>query len=86
MIKLGQQAKDKVSGFKGILTGRASYITGCDQYCIAPTVGKDGEVKDGRWFDEGRIQITGKGINIFDVLTDKKGGPAIDCPKGKYQE
>lgn len=55
-MKLGQKAKDKITGFTGILTGHAEYISGCSQWLIVPPA-KDGDFKDGHWFDEQRIEI-----------------------------
>jgi len=59
MIKLGQKAKDKITGFNGIITGRAQYMYGCE-YCLKPQVSKENKMPEGQWFDEGRIKITGK--------------------------
>lgn len=59
MITLGQKARDKVSGFEGTLTEVANYLFGCDQYAITPPV-KDGELKEGYWFDVGRLEPIGK--------------------------
>lgn len=76
MIKLGQKAKDKITGFKGILTSRHQYITGCDQYTISPdTMDKENKLQDDYSFDEGRIEIIGKGIEISDVQAATPGGP-----------
>lgn len=80
MIKLGQKAKDKVTGFEGILTGMARYLYGCDQYCIVPPV-IDGKIGDSQWFDEGRIEVIGKGILPEEVRVDKPGGPNRDRPR-----
>lgn len=80
-IILGQKAKDKITGFKGILIGKITYLTGCDQYGIAPAVGTDGKVGDTAWFDEGRIVVIGKGITIGDVSGKKPGGPNRDTPR-----
>jgi hypothetical protein len=80
MIKLGQKAKDKLTGFEGILYGKASYLTGCDQYCLVPSA-KDGEIKSSQWFDEGRIEIIGEGVTVQDVTAEKNGGPNRDCPR-----
>jgi hypothetical protein len=80
MILLGQKAKDKITGFSGILVGRCQYITGCDQYGIAPPA-KAGKTESTQWFDEGRIEITGKGVKIKDVLVKDNGGPSRDCPQ-----
>ena len=81
MIELGLKAKDKVTGFTGIITGKVSYLYGCDQYGLTPEVRKDGKITDTQWFDEGRIQIIGKGISASSVKADKPGGPNRDAPK-----
>lgn len=80
MIQLGQKAKDKITGFTGIITARTQYITGCDHYCLTPEVGRNGEQKDVAWFDEGRIQITGKGIAVASVAGKSNGGPQPTPP------
>lgn len=56
-MELGVKAKDKITGFTGIVTGKASYLTGCDQYLVQPKCKEDGEMTDGRWFDEQRLEI-----------------------------
>jgi hypothetical protein len=56
MIELGIYAEDVISGFKGYITGRVTYITGCDQYLLSPRIDKDGKVADTRWVDENRIK------------------------------
>lgn len=53
MIKLGATAKEIITGFEGVVTGRASYITGCDQYLVSPRGGD----KDPKWFDEQRLEV-----------------------------
>lgn len=80
MIDLGQQARDKITGFTGIITARASYITGCDQYGLTPPVA-DGKIGDTHYFDEARIEITGRGILPADVTGAKNGGPNRDAPR-----
>jgi len=80
MINLGQRGRDKVTGFEGILTGRAEYLYGCMQYCLVPPA-KDGKCGDSQWFDEGRIEVIGAGINPEDVQVEKNGGPNRDAPR-----
>lgn len=79
MFKLGSKAKDKVTGFDGILIGRAEYLTGCAQYGIAPPA-KDGKIEQAQWFDETRIEIIGEGVSI-DVSSSAPGGPNRDAPQ-----
>lgn len=73
MNKLGKQAKDKVTGFEGIITSKHIYLTGCSQYGIQPKVDKDGNVPDIRYFDEGRVEITGDGITVEEVVAGEPG-------------
>lgn len=80
MIELGQKGRDKVTGFEGIITGRAQYLTGCDQYNLVPPV-KDGKLEGAQWFDEGRIGVTGPAITAADVAGPKPGGPQRDAPQ-----
>lgn len=80
MIKLGQKAKDKITGCEGIIVAKVEYLFGCTQYGIAPPA-KDGRVSDTQYFDEGRIEITGRGILPEEVTAEKPGGPNHDCPR-----
>lgn len=84
MIELGVEAKDKITGFKGIITGRCQYLFGCDQYLITPKVDKTGSKPEGHWMDEGRIEIIGEGINPEEVQTDEPGGIHCDAPSCNY--
>lgn len=79
MIELGKKARDKITGFEGILIGHCRYLTGCDQYGIVPPA-KDGEVKNSQWFDEGRIEIVGDGVTSAAVASRENGGPNRDAP------
>lgn len=80
-LELGQEAKDKITGFKGILTSRVEYLTGCNQYGITPKMGADGKPGEVNYYDEGRIEITGRGILPKEVKTKENGGPNRDAPK-----
>ena len=80
MIELGKKARDKITGFEGIVTGRAQYLTGCDQYVIVPPA-KDGNYQQSQWFDEGRIEVLGDGVSRADVAGPRPGGPQIDAPR-----
>lgn len=62
-FEMGHKAKDMVTGFKGIITARAQYITGCDQYFLQPEMKKD-HLADGKWYDENRL-----GVGLCPVIT-----------------
>jgi hypothetical protein len=81
MIQLGVKAKDKITGFTGIVIGHVQYLTGCDQYGLCPAVGKDGKTADTQYFDESRIEVIGKGVSITKPVSKKDaGGPNRDQP------
>ena len=80
MKNLGKEAKDKITGFEGIIIGKINYLFGCAQYGIAPK-SKDGKINDTNWFDEGRIEIIGNGIVPEEVKVEKNGGVNRDCPR-----
>ena len=72
-IKLGVEVRDKVTGFKGIVVGEANYLYGCTRHGISPKVSKDGKRQEIEWFDEGRLEIIGKGILPKEVKSKKNG-------------
>ena len=81
-IKLGVLAKDKITGFEGIITAKIEYLTGCDQYCLSPKIDKDGKIPEGAYFDGARLEFVSSGIMPEEVQSNKeKGGPNRDAPK-----
>jgi hypothetical protein len=80
MLQLGSAARDKITGFEGILTARAEYLYGCNQFCIVPAA-RDGKCGDAQWFDEGRVEVTGPGVSAASVRADRPGGPNRDAPR-----
>lgn len=79
---LGKVARDKVTGFTGTLIGIASYITGCDQYLVQPITKETGEHQEGRWIDEGRLELTQDQSTGVDpkTLGAEKPGADIAAP------
>ena len=77
MITMGVTAKDKITGFSGVVTGSASYISGCDQYLLSPKVDEKGEYKEGRWFDEQRLEVP-SGNEM--ITLDNSNGNGADIP------
>jgi len=76
--ELGKTGKDKITGFKGILTSRCEFLTGCNRYCVQPTELKDGKPIDGIYFDEAQIEILGEGIKPEEVTGKEKGACSAD--------
>lgn len=79
---LGKKVKDKITGFEGIAIGIIDYLYGCQQVGITPQVDKDGKTGDTNWFDIGRIEIIGDGVEPEDVRVEENG--AGEAPKVSY--
>lgn len=56
-INLGDRARDEITGYTGIATGKVSYITGCDQYQLSASINDRGDTPEARWFDETRLKV-----------------------------
>ena len=69
-IEMGEKVKDSITGFSGVVTARAEYITGCRQYTVTPKC-KGGKHADSYWFDEARLLESVK----KSVSKKPKGGP-----------
>lgn len=81
MISLGASVKDKITGFSGVVTGRAEYLTGCTQCLVVPKIGDDGIFKDSVWFDEQRLDLTKS--ELFRLNNSRTPGPDKPAPKNQ---
>ena len=73
MAKLGDFVRDYVSGFEGIVIGKAEYLYGCVQILIQPeSLQENGQPTESRWMDEQR----------FDPNSEAEaGGPQNEPPR-----
>lgn len=69
---LGKLARDKVTGFEGIITAVGIHLFGCTTFVLAPR-SKDGKFDSSVTLDSGRVEIIGDGINAKEVEGDKPG-------------
>jgi len=69
---LGKSGRDAVTGFEGTIVGVVSYLTGCNQLLLQPQA-KDGDYKDGKWFDDGRVAVGEQKINPKDIKSELNG-------------
>lgn len=68
---LGYPARDKVTGFKGVITSVSFDLYGCIQYDVTPKKEKDKDVLSrGYWFDVSRIEIRGEKVMEMPDYTD----------------
>jgi len=57
---LGYKAKDKVTGFKGVIDSVCFDAYGCIQVSIKPPLDKDGRIPESYWFDVTRCTVDEK--------------------------
>lgn len=72
---LGLEGRDIITGFTGIITGRADYVTGCRQYCLQPAC-INGKFEQAQWFDEERVCISADPRARLGLVSSPSGGPA----------
>ncbi len=54
---LGKNARDRVSGFQGVVVTVSFDLFGCIQAVLSPPVDKDGKKPDSHWFDVNRLEV-----------------------------
>lgn len=82
---LGLQVKDRVTGFKGIVTSVSFDLYGCVQAIVNPGgLGKDGKLAEQAWFDIARLKV----IDDKPVMEvpDFEYGPVAEGKKGAAEK
>lgn len=75
--ELGSRAKDKITGFEGIIMCRAQWLNNCNVYGIKPTKLRDDKPIEMSHFDEPEIEIIEEKVVKPERTT---GGPAQAIP------
>ena len=73
MIKLGNKAKDKITGFVGIAVARTEYLTGCTRISLQSPELHDGKPQDWVGFDEDQLELVEE--PKVDLNVKNPGGP-----------
>lgn len=56
-VNLGDEAKDSITGFEGVVTGKSLYLHTATQYQISSKAMDNGRTIDPEWFYEGRVEL-----------------------------
>lgn len=85
MINLGDEVKEKVTGFLGIAVARISWISGCDMIRIQPKARKDGTIDEARDFDEPLMDIIKKAkVKVKKGDKEVGGSPSFHATKSRF--
>jgi hypothetical protein len=76
-FKNGDEVAEKITGFKGVITGTCFYLTGCNQYLITAKT-KEGKEPIALWYDEGRIEFVKK--EVFETEDVASADNGCDIP------
>jgi len=64
---LGFKYRDKVTGFEGTGTSLCFDLYGCVQLALSPTLDKDGNIREGKWFDLSRLEKIGSDLRAVEI-------------------
>lgn len=79
-MELGITVQDRITGFRGIVTGFVQYLSGCNQALVVPAVAPDGALRDSQWFD---VQRLVPDTTVAPLVLDNSETPGFDAPAPK---
>jgi hypothetical protein len=79
---LGDEVRNKVTGFTGIVTTYAKHLAGCDRLWVEPRVGEDGKARDGQWSDIDMVEIVSPGV-VEPVAYIRRAPGGVDLPPSR---
>ena len=74
-VKLGDEVKDKVSGFQGIVIAKTKWLSGCNTALVEPPMKSDGTKPDNHTFDIPRLEVVKSAKVVIPEATTDPGGP-----------
>ena len=81
VVEHGVTVEDKITKFRGIVTGLVTYITGCDQALVAPQgLNEKGEIRESTWIDIQRLVVD---TSVPKIVLDNGSSPGADKPAPK---
>lgn len=75
-LKLGQKARDTITGFTGVCVARTEWLYGCVRWTVQPQELKDGKPIESQTFDEPQLEATDPPPSLVArALAAATGGP-----------
>jgi len=74
-IDLGDVARDRITGFTGVVVASYRFLHGCERLCLQPRELKDGKPLDTATFDVPQLELVEKRAL---KATNKTGGPQAE--------
>jgi len=61
-VRLGDEARDTVTGFRGIVTAHTRWLNNCDRYTLQPAADKRSKVPNSESFDAPNLERVNGGV------------------------
>lgn len=62
-FNLGDEVKDRITGFQGVIISRTQWLTNCNTYGVKTrSLDKDGKPQDSCYFDEPNLELVGSEV------------------------
>lgn len=78
-FKVGDEVRDTITKFKGIVIGRHQWLSNCNTYTVKSKKLQDGKPMDGVAFDEPQLELVEANTGKYKVKQDT-GGPERTGP------
>lgn len=83
LAQIGDQVRDKVTGFAGIVVARTEWLNGCIRLTVQPAkLNKEGGVKPTETFDIEQLVVTKAGAHAPKPADRRTNGPMPSTPRG----
>jgi hypothetical protein len=77
---LGLKARDRVTGFSGVISSVSFDLYGCVLAILTPAAGADGKAGESHWFDVKRLAVVDRervmDAPVFPAVAGTERGPA----------
>lgn len=81
---LGHRAKDKITGFEGVVTSMSFDLYGCIMAALNPGLTSEGKLGESHWFDVARLDV--KTTEKVLVPPDFDYGPVAEGKHGPAEK
>lgn len=82
-VKLGDEVRDTVSGFVGVIVAEHKYLNGCTRMSVQPPVDKDGKLPNSSSFDHPQLELVKK--EVVEEGDHSTGGPEKHMPTARAE-
>lgn len=70
----GDTVREKITGFQGVITGTAFYLTGCNSHLVTTKPKDEFSEPISLWYDDGRLELIESTTVKETEVQDKKPG------------